>query len=134
MNNIFETASRLSLRFPSTKGLLSVEDLWSLPLQSGTGKPNLDDIAKGLYLAIKESGDIISFVTPESGPKNGTNELALEVVKRIIEVRVAERDAEMLRKKRSEEKQKILALIADKQDEALKGKSLEELNAMVNSL
>ena len=62
------------------------------------------------------------------------DELALAIVKRIIEVRVAERDAAALSKKRAEEKQKILALISEKQDEALKGKTLEELQAMVGAL
>lgn len=134
MDNIFELASRLGIRFASPKGPLTVEDLWNLPLQSNTGKANLDDIAKDIYRTIKERGEVISFVAPATNEKSEEGELALAIVKRIIEVRVAERDAESQKRKRAEEKQKILALIADKQDEALKGKSLEELQAMVNAL
>lgn len=134
MENVFETASRMALRFETPKGALTVEDLWGLPLQSATGRANLDDIAKGLHRKIKESADETSFVTPPAVVLNAGVEVGFEVVKRIIAVRIAERDATALKQKRAEEKQKILALIADKQDEALKGKSLEELQAMVEAL
>lgn len=49
-------------------------------------------------------------------------------------MRVAERDKEAEAQKKREEKQKILSIIARKQDEALEGKSLEELTQMVNAL
>ena len=134
MQDIFATASRKGIRFLTPKGPLTIEDLWDLPLQSQTGRANLDDIAKGINKLVKEQAEETSFVSPTSSAVDQNNELALEVVKHIISVRVAERDAESLKKKRTEEKQKILSLIADKQDEALRGKSLEELQAMVSAL
>lgn len=134
MQDIFATASRKGIRFLTPKGPLTVEDLWDLPLQSQTGRANLDDIAKGINKLVKEQAEETSFVSPTSSAVDQNNELALEVVKHIISVRVAERDAESLKKKRTEEKQKILSLIADKQDETLRGKSLEELQAMVSAL
>ena len=45
--SIFEKASRLQLRFASTKGSLSVEDLWGLSLES------LDTLAKAVNKQIK---------------------------------------------------------------------------------
>lgn len=88
---MFQQASRLQLRFSSPKGELTTEDLWLLPLTSATGKANLDDIAKGLFRALK-SDENVSFVAPErkSDPRT---QLAFDIVKHIIDVRVAENAA-----------------------------------------
>jgi len=51
---MFAFATKKKIRFETSKGLLSVEDLWDLPLTSDNGRPNLDDIAKGIYKAMKE--------------------------------------------------------------------------------
>ena len=45
MENMFEQATRNKLRFESTKGPLSVEQVWDAPLTSRNGF-SLDDIAK----------------------------------------------------------------------------------------
>lgn len=130
---MFEKATRQKLRFNSSKGLLTVEDLWDLPLTSTTGKPNLDDIAKSLNREIREGDGETSFVEPTS-PKNTTTQLAFEIVKHVIAVRIAERNAAADAQKKRETKQKIMEIIENKQNEALAGKSLEELQAMVQSM
>jgi hypothetical protein len=38
---LFQKATRAKLRFETPKGLLSVEDLWDLPLTSAINKANL---------------------------------------------------------------------------------------------
>lgn len=129
---MFEKASRLKLRFDSAKGLLTVEDLWDLPLTSNTGKANLDDIARDLHRLLKEA-DEVSFVKPAQGSTE-SDQLAFDVVKHIIDVRVAERDAAAQKAERAEKKQQILAMIAQKENEALGSTSLEELRAMAASL
>lgn len=129
--NIFEQAVRQQLRFDTTKGMLSVEDLWQLPLTSTTGKANLDDIARGLHHTLQDSKDI-SFVKP-TVTDNGL-QLKFDIVKYIIDTRVAERDAHVEATKRTEKKQQILALIATKENEQLAGTSLDELRAMAESL
>jgi hypothetical protein len=53
-NNLFEKASRLKLRFSSPAGLLTVEDLWDLPLSAQAKVANLDDIAKGLNKTLEQ--------------------------------------------------------------------------------
>jgi len=72
---MFEKASRSKLRFMSTKGLLTVEDLWDIPLTSKNGV-SLDDIAKSLHKQIKESEET-SFVE-EVSKKNTELSLALK--------------------------------------------------------
>ena len=130
MSNLFEIATRKQYRFNSQVGALSVEDLWNLPLTS-TRSASLDAVAKELYSQLKE--ETVSFVTP-SVSDNTVVQQKFDIVKYIIDVKVAERDAAKLASDNAAKKQKILSLIAQKQDEQLSGSSLEELQALANSL
>lgn len=131
---MFEQASRLQLRFDSAKGQLTVEDLWrkDIPLTSTTGKVNLDDIAKGLHRQLKDIDDV-SFVTPSARKDKGL-QLKFDIVKYIIDVRVAERDAATEAVGRSEKKQQILSIIALKEVDALATTSIEDLRKMAAEL
>lgn len=130
--NIFETATRINLLFESPQGLIAVSDLWKLPLNSqNPNRANLDDIAIALNEKLQKSGSTASF-TKKVVNVNDTTQLAFDVVKHIIDVRMAEdavRADEAAKKARD---QKILALIADKRDAELQGKSIEELEALLN--
>jgi hypothetical protein len=128
---MFEQATRLKLRFDSPKGLLTTEDLWDLPLTSTRGA-NLNDIAKGLNRELKAAADE-DFVNPVVKP-DIVPQLKFDVVKHVIDVRLAENDAARLSAERRDKKDRLLELIARKQDESLAAKSVEELQAMVESL
>ncbi len=130
--SIFEQATRAKLRFATPKGTLSVEDLWELPLTSKTGQANLDDIAKGLHRELKAS-DEVSFVEEKTTANTVTN-LKFEVVKSVIDTLVVERKNAQETRVRSEKKQQILSLIAQKENEKLAGSSLDELRALADSL
>ena len=128
---MFEKASRLKLRFATNLGLLTIEDLWDLPL-TGRNRLNLDDVARNLYKQLK-SGDDVSFVVPER-KSDETVQLMFDLVKHVIDVRLVEAKAADQAKARAEKKQKILAVLADKQDESLKGMSAEDLQKMLAEL
>lgn len=128
MENKFETASRLGIRFSSTKGLLTTEDLWVLPL-TGTSKVNLNDIAKGLARDLK-SAEEEDFVSTRS-KEDTVTELKLEIVKYVIKVKIAERDAKATASADRDRNEQIKSIIATKQNEELEGKSIEELTAMM---
>lgn len=130
---MFDKATRLKLRFTTSRGLLSTEDLWDLPLTSDTGRPNLDDVARGLWVKTQTANANISFVAPEHKPENN-DALALDIVKHVIGIRIAERDERLQAKAKADKKQQILAILADKQVDALKGKSTEELEALIASM
>lgn len=131
--NMFEQATRAKLRFQATNGYLNVEDLWDLPLTAKTGtRANLDDLAKSLHRQLKND-DNISFVKPAT-PANTELQLGFELVKYIIEVKIAERDAANAAATKAEKKQQIMALIAQKKQEALAGQSVEELEAQLAAL
>ncbi len=130
---LFQQASRLKLRFPSPVGVVSVEDLWDLPLTSTrTNQANLNNIAKGVARELKAHGEE-DFVNPRS-TVDETLQLKLDVLKHVIAVRQAENEAGRAAAERKEKKAKLLDLIAKKQDQEWEGKSLEELQAAVAEL
>lgn len=126
---MFEKASRLQLRFEP--GSITVEDLWDLPLTSTT-KPNLDKLAQSLNKQLQETATE-SFVV-KSTKTDALLQLKFDIVKHVIEVLLAEKDVEATRKQNKEKKDRILGIIARKQDEKLEGASLEELQAAAAAL
>lgn len=131
--SIFEKASRQKIRFATDKGQMTTEDLWDLPLTSQTGKANLDDIAKGLFRTLKETAEV-SFVTPVSTDENSLTKLKFDIVKHVIEQRILDRDAAAEREKNRQRKQLLQGIIAQKENDALLGSSLEDLKKMMDSL
>lgn len=129
--NIFEQASRQAFRFATPKGHLTVEDLWQLPLTSTTGRANLDDIAKDLRKQLDSTA--VSFVT-DTTPVNKVYQAQFDIVLHIIKVRLAEAEAATKAAETREKKQKIMAIIERKSDEALSAASIEDLQAMLASL
>ena len=129
---MFEKASRLKLRFDTNKGMLSVEDLWDLPLMSATNKVNLDDIARSLHRQLKNDDDV-SFVNLDR-KSDKVVQLKFDVVKYIIEVRLAEADAAKITRENREKKDRLLQLIAERQDDDLKNMPLDDLKKMVAEL
>ena len=130
--NIFEQATRNQTRFTSIKGLLTVEDLWQLPLQSKTGF-DLDSVAKEANRQLKEVTEE-SFVSTTTNPSKAVNELRLEVVKHIIAVKMAENEAKRTAADKVAKREKILGILASKEEDALKGMTREELLKQLNEL
>lgn len=128
--NIFEQGTKRHLRFPTTLGVLTIEDLWELPLLGG--KLCLDDIAINLDTLVTHDRTK-SFVT-ENKAADPDITLSFEIVKRVIEIKKAASDKARKARETRETKQKIMAIIATKQDEELASKSIEELSALVDGL
>lgn len=128
----FETAVRSKFRFETNRGLVSTEDLWDMRLSSRDGF-NLDEIAKSLHKELKDQSDMVSFVSPALA-SNVLLQEKFEIVKHVIDVKLAERNAAEEAAKKSAKKQKLLEIIARKQDQELEGASVEDLQRMVNDL
>lgn len=129
---MFEQAIRQKLRFTTSQGQLTVEDLWDLPLTSTTNKANLDAIAVGLYAELNSNRNI-SFVNNGS-TGDQTLQLKFDIVKHIIDVRKAENASAVEARARKDQKQRLLELIDRKENESLAGKSIDELRKMVEGL
>jgi hypothetical protein len=129
---MFEKATRQKLRFESTKGMLSVEDLWDLPLDSATGKANLNDVARSIYRDLKAE-DQVSFVSVQQKTDEVT-QLKMDIVKHIIQVKLTEADVAKQLRDAKEKKQKIMEIMSRKQDAALESASLEDLEKMLAAI
>lgn len=114
--NIFEQASRLKLRFQTTKGFLSVEDLWELSLTS------LDIVAKAVNKKIKDESEE-SFILVRSKASIELV-LSLDILKHIIGVKLQEVDE----KKNRVEKAAQLSLLKELQT----NKKLQELQSLTS--
>lgn len=123
--NIFEYATRNKVRF-SYKGLISVEDLWDLSVTE------LDNIYKELNKRVKQSQEeSLLAVKTEVDEKL---EAMIAIVKHIVTVKLAEQDAREKAAAKKEQKQKIMAIMAKKQDESLENASMEDLQKMLDAL
>jgi DNA gyrase/topoisomerase IV subunit A len=130
--NLFEYATRSALRFTSSKGALTTEQLWDLPLQSKTGF-DLDNVAKSANAELKALTDD-SFVATVEAPGKLMATSKLEIVKHIISVRLAENEAARSAAARKAEREKLLEILGDKQDEALKSLSADEIKQRLIAL
>lgn len=125
MEKMFEYATRNKVRFPF-KGLISVEDLWDLTLT------NLDSIYKTLNKQVKQSEEESLLNTKTTVDKELDVQIA--IVKHIVAVKLAEQETREKASAKKAQKQKIMAIIASKQDEALQNSSVEDLQKMLDEL
>lgn len=126
MTNIWVECLKNKFRF-EFKGLISVEDLFDLTLA------DLDAIYKNLKKEEKDlQGD--SLLDNDENPKVREVEVKIEIVKAIFEMKKAEiaRAEKALANKA--QKDKILAIIEDKENQELSEKSIDELREIYLNL
>lgn len=122
---MFIKACREKMRFPY-KGLATVEDLWDLSVAE------LDKIYKSLNAKAKQAQEESLLEVKTSEDEELTAQI--EIIKYIVSVKLEEKKAAEMAKERKQQKQKIMSILASKQDEALQGKSIEELEKMLDEL
>jgi len=115
---MFEKAAKLKLRFSTSQGVLATEDLWDLKLAA------LDVLARALHKALEESE--VSFIKPVTAA-NETTKLKFDIVKHVIDTKLAAQEAARNQAEKATQKARILEVLAKKQDEGLLAKSTEEL-------
>lgn len=132
IKNIFEYATRNKLRFASVRGELTVEQLWEVPLRSRDDF-NLNVVAKTANKVWKDISEE-SFVESARTPEHTRREMALEVVKYVIEQKISEELAAKTRAEKKAEKEKLLSILAEKQDGKLSTLSEKELQRRIAAL
>ena len=132
MQNIFEYATRNKLRFASIRGELTIEQLWDVPLRSRDDF-NLNTIAKAASKALKDVSEE-NFVETTKTPEHTRRELAMETVKHIIELKIAEEEAAKMRATKKQQKDKLLHILAEKRDGKLSDLSEKELQKRIAAL
>lgn len=125
MSNMFGKAVKGKYRFPY-KGQIAVEDLYDLPLGS------LDTVFKTLNAEVKKT-DEESLLQTKSA-EDDILATKIEIVKYIFNEKLEEKKNRQEAAERKEKKQKIMQIIATKQDEALQNASVEDLQKMLDEL
>ena len=122
-NKMFEVAVRNKFRYPY-KGVIATEDLWDLSVQQ------LDGIFKTLKSQEKKAQEesLLDTRTPEDEILTAK----IEIIKYIVNTKLEEAQQADRAKEAHDQKQKILGILAEKQDEDLRNKTPEELIAMLN--
>ncbi len=123
--NIFEMATRGKYRFPY-RGQIAVEDLWDLNVTA------LDSIFKTLNSQAKAAKE--ESLLESKSAEDEILDSQIAIVKYIVSVKQQEANERSKAKERKEQKQKIMAIMASKQEETLNGKSIEELQKMLDEL
>jgi len=122
---MFEKASRMKLRF-NYKGLCSVEDLWDITVQG------LDKVFKELNMQLKSHSE--ESLLNKKSKAESVLEMKIDIVRYIVEVKIKEQKLREEKISKASQKQKILSIIAEKQDAELYNKSTEELSKLVEEL
>jgi len=127
MADLFKLATKEKYRFNTSKGRLSVEDLWDLSLE------DLDALYKDLRKEQeKDSGESLLSNTSLTRKQKALNN-SIEIIKVIVSDKLEAKERAAKAAERRAQNQRILEIMADKQDAALKEKSLEELQAMLET-
>lgn len=123
--NLFEVATRENYLFPF-KGMINVIDLWNLSLT------NLDSVFKTLNAEVKKSEEESLLNAKTKEDEELTNKI--EIIKYIVNKKLAEKEARENEKKNKEKRQRILEIKAKRQDEALENMSDEDLDKLLVDL
>ena len=119
----FKQATKEKLRFQTSKGLLSTEQLWDLSLTE------LDGLAVQLQTDYEQSGKK-SFLVKRS-VKDKTTKLKFDVVLDVLQTKSDEVEEAKQKAEDKAHNEKIINLISEKQEEGLKSKSVKELEKML---
>lgn len=126
LTKLFIAASRQRFRFKTTRANVTIEDLWRIDINE------LDKLARNLRRELRELEDE-SFITKKSN-KSSLVQKKFDLVKYIITVRLEEVEEKERASERKAQKQQLLSIIEEKQQESLRGKSVEELQKMADQL
>lgn len=127
MKDVFKLGVRKKIRFASAKGLLTMEDLFELPLT--TGATNLNSMARERAQLIRENSQDNFVANATTG--NAQVNLELEILKEVITIRVKENKSKVKSAERAKQRTLILDIIDEKQNEELKNNSIKELKKML---
>lgn len=123
IDNLFEKALRNKVTF-NFKGTISLYDLWDLKLEE------IDSLYRTLSKEAKATeSEGEGLLATRTTKANAAIKLKLDILKYVFETLRAEKEKKEKSAERKRKSQELLALISEKEGDALKGKSVEELRA-----
>ena len=123
--NIFEAASKNKYRYPY-KGTITTEDLWDLT------QAQLDMVYKALNKGVSEAQ--VSSLMRKVTDVDAELLNKIEIVKYIFNAKEAEAEARKNDAAKHAKKQRILDILAQKQEDALQNMSEDDLKKMLDEL
>ena len=121
----FKQASKLKLRFQTTVGLVSVEQLWDL------SQIQLSNAIKAVKKVLKKTDDDELSFLEDTKIVDVENQLRFDILKDVYLTKKEEVEAIKNATEVKAHNQKILALIAEKQEGKLRDMSVEELEKLL---
>jgi len=125
MMNIYKRAIKQKIRF-DYKGMQTTEDIDQL---------NVEDL-NDIYVALvkqKKDTEVEGLLITKTKEDSLLN-LKIAIIKDIVETKLAEKDARLLLADKKEKKEKIMTILASKEDDALEKKSPVALKKMLDEL
>lgn len=119
---LFEMASQMKFRYPY-KGQITTEDLWDLKMDQ------LDIVYKALNKELKaiDGDSLIATKSADDGVKANDLRNKIEIVKYIFNHKQQAAELHRMATANAAEKQKILGILADKENDALRNMSKDDL-------
>lgn len=135
MNNtsigtMFEIASQYKFRYP-WKGMISTEDLWDLNMNQLDAV--YQDLSKEMN-AIQVGDSLLSATSVDVFNKKQDLTTKIELVKYIFKCKQQAAELKRMAAERSAKKQRIMDILAQKQENALQNMSEDELKKMLDEL
>lgn len=126
---MYKRASKLKLKFQTTRGMLSVEQLWDLPMKELA--TSIKEVKKTLKAA--DLDDELSFLsdTKTTTVAEAENQLRFEILKDVYMTKKEEIEAAHTAAEIKEHNQKILARMAKNNEKALDELPNEELQKLL---
>ena len=124
MADLFKVAAKKKYRF-NYKGSITVEDLWDLSVEE------LDGIYKRLKAQQRNYSEESLLQSVSKEDKELTNKI--DIIKTIVSDKLIAKERALKAAEKKAQNQRILEIMADKQDAALKEKSIDELKAMLDT-
>lgn len=122
---MYKQASKLKLRFNTPRGPLGMEQLWDLT------QTDLAASIKAVKKTLKDSNDDELSFLEENKSVDVEAQLRYDILKDVFLTKKKENEDARNAADDKAKKQRIMELISEKKDESLKGKSIEELEALL---
>lgn len=122
MKDLFKIATKKKYRF-NFKGVIGVEDLWDLPLE------DLDKIYRSLKSEQRKHSEDSLLKSASKEDTMLADKVA--IIQAIAEDKQAAKEKAVARAVSKEKNRRIMELVQEKQDAALKELSVDELKAML---
>lgn len=121
--DIYKYAAKHKLTFNTTKGILNVSDLFDLKVE----------VLDKIYSELKKQEDSANTFTllEKKTSEKEVLEIKIAIVKDIVEDKLQAIETAKKAAETKAKNQRILELIAKKKDQELEGKSIEELEKML---